>query len=450
MEVTARGTDTYRHLLGVVFLNNGQFTYTNDIESLFPAYGYAMFAMYKVMGASYFLLPKVIAVIFHIALPFVAYYFFAGIFEDKKLRIFGVLLFLSFTWETNLGVPSYEAFGIMIFMYFFGSVNNAALGATKKVTILILLVLAMSTSDPAPALAVLLIIVFLIAINSFRKRRLVVDQYMKVIPILLLGLVARTVYGEGITWVLNRIVLEIESLIQGQRNAASLFTQNLTSYRIFEIGLVLIFLTLMGAWMVTILNRRTFWRQFSLDRVSPLLIIVPILGIALTGFFTNQAPERVYALATPFLAWFFATESKHLRKLGLTFLIVFLLLNLALAYPSEYAELPPVTEFVGAHFVVYHMNANQSIYYVTDGDPPELRYFAGSAMGPTQFSFAELIASNSSVPNLSGSIDSLYALNFGLHNYGYQYVQATRVLFDNNKCNLLYSTLDFADYGACI
>jgi len=440
IEANARGSDTFSCLAGVTYLEAGKFH--EYFYNAFPGFFYLSTFLYEITGIEYHDFAKILAISLHFIRLFIIIGFVRSLFKRHKDILFSALLFQSLLW-TPLTYPGPAPFGLILFPCLLSLFFYCGISLLQRRGLLIILFTAVVISHGLTAFIILLILIFFI-LMSFTKKELGysydVTEYKLA---LLFGVIFTVWFLYSSNWVLEAAIQSFKDITL--RNllptAVEHYATRLTQYRKFVLSLTYLFLCVLLAWIFAIIGRREFRVNFDWGRIFPLLCILVVSCLILTGAYSYEGLHRIYCFAVPFLVWFFARERESGNRLAVCLLVILLVLSFVLRYSSEYALLPPTTEFQGAQFVCEKMPSAYTIYYERWG--PNFAWMVNTIRGPHTVTSNDLLGNAQVMESVHFATNSTLTKNFILYSFGKEYWDRIQRLLYKQRTNLIYSNGDF-------
>ena len=132
---------------------------------------------------------------------------------------------------------------------------------------------------------------------------------------------------------------------------------------------VYLFYILLLLWLVIIAARKEFWTKLRLERIFPLLCLIPS-AFSLIAYAGASGVPRFYAFGVPFIVWFLARESRNIGRIAVIgFMVILLALGFGIRYSAEHMIYVPKVEYAGARFICDKIPASDRGFIVTGYDP---------------------------------------------------------------------------------
>lgn len=357
MEVNARGNDTFGHLLGVTFYDEGRYRYPEVSYSAFPGFHFLAIPLYKVTGVEYLQLAKLLALVLHIIRLAGIWYLGSCLLKEKKAALFFALLLLALLWDNQQLDPSNQNMGLTFVFFFLAVLLAPGTAGWERRLLAMIFFTATVMTHPLSAIVLISFLSFFL-LMGLSGRSLGYEQATRRSTFLLFAVAVFTVWVFYIgDWVLPTGLEKMTTFLGEEGDALTLKVRE-ANQRVYAL-LVYSLLGLLLVWGLAIVLRKDFRARLSLRRVLPALCILPPLPAFALGVWTI---ERYYLMATPVIAWFLAQERATRKYLALFFLIILLGYTFSLRYYGEYVDYNPTDDFHVARFVATKIPLSATVY----------------------------------------------------------------------------------------
>lgn len=345
METHPRSPTTYDHAWGVLLFRTGLLDHF-----VYPYHGlqYLFATAAEVMGSNYLTSIRFGVLTMYAALFTVLAMFFATLRNQRRF-VLGMLVAVAMFSVTGITLnPATLALAVGLTCLY--PIYNPR--QHRKITIPIVAYSVLPAVHGLTSLVVVYIVSLLALTRLLEKERLA----WRTVELRLLLLMTTTL----LAWHMYRgqifgfIVTSLrESFLRGSHFAYSALyhVSPFRDQRSVVAGMTLLFIVVLGIWVISVLLGSFSWNSITVSRIFPLVIVagLPLLIVS-SGNFSYEGLVRAYFYAVPWVSLFLAAEARS-RRVTLLFLPVLLSLGLVLLYSREFEELPPKTQVVGATFV---------------------------------------------------------------------------------------------------
>jgi hypothetical protein len=436
--------DTLDHLIGVTFIEQGrlpEYYWYDD----WPWFVYLSSFVYKATGVGFLALAKLVAISFHLLRMVFIGYFATHLFAEKKQALlFSVLLIGSF-WELSSFDPTPQHLAILMMLPLLALCFSAGqLDTRRRALIIVLFSGIVMTHVLTPFVVALLIIFF--SFMSLTGRRFGYSPDVKgyILPMLFVVMFIAYIMFTA-DWVLADAVTTFIAAFTEPLRPITAFTGR-SAYLEFVLRLALLFYIILLLWMLIIAARKEFWASGKLERLFPLLCLLP-LSLVIIPYGGASLP-RFYILAVPFIVWFLVMESRHLaRILVAAFLVVLLVLSFAERYATEYTVYVPTEEFAGARFISQKIPLSDTVWEVGYLDPMVIS--RANVLDATKRIGGDI--SGWEIPPILGlflqfAVESPRTMNFFNTHISAERLLATSELLYGTEHNMVYTSGDYHIY----
>ena len=436
MEVNARGQDTFGHLVGVTFYEQGRFQYPEVSYSAFPGFHFLALPLYKITGVGYYGLAKLLAIAFHIVKLAAIWFLGSQLFKEKKAILFFTLLLLAFLWDNQQFDPGNQNMGFIFVLLILACFFTPGMLNLEKRLLMVILYAAIVTTHPLSAIVVLLTLSFFV-IMGLTGKDFGYNKDINGATLLLLfgvGFAAWALYSSD--WVITEAIHMLRVLFTEQPllpvSEVMYATQEARTYAI----LVYSFFALLLIWGLTIVFNKEFLSKLSVRRVFPVLCIFPLV---VTQFLGVWALPRYYMLSTPFIAWFLARERATRKNIALFFLIVCLLFSFTLRYYAEYFDYNTTTDIYGARFIAEKIPSSAT-YYRADRSNTTVRSLSNTLDVPYWVDSRDLYRyAYRPGDDFQYSLDSERQKNIVIFKWGEERWNWVKEVLSANEAGIIYS-----------
>jgi len=360
MEAYPRSPTTYDHAWGVQLLRTGLIA-----RFLYPYHGLQyLFAMaFEVMGGDYFTSIRFGVLTIYAAL-FTTLAMFLARVQSRRRLVLGMLVAVAMFSVTGITF-SPGTLGLAVGLICLCSVRMDGQGKETAVPNIAVPIIAYSV---LPALHGLtsLVVIYVLAVSAlfmrFQRRQLAWRSLelrlalLMAATLLMWHMYRGQLFGFIVTSLRDSVIRERAfayyaiyhvSLFREQRSVIALLT--------------LLFIAVLGIWVLVALLETLRRKQLTLFRIFPLVAAAGLpLVIFSSGNFSYEVLVRAYFYAVPLVSLFLASEVRS-KGAAFLFLPVLLSLGFVLLYSREFEELPPKTEIIGASFVQRTSNDGDSL-----------------------------------------------------------------------------------------
>ncbi len=447
VEANTRGLDTWENLYGIAYFNAGKFS--EFIYGPWPGFFYLGTILENILAIGEHQLATLISISQHLLLLVAILLFSSSIFKEKKSILLATLMFEGLLWPIWSLAPF--IFGFTLFILFFSVLFNPNLSVSRKRIPLIVLFAGILISHGLSALMAVLYVILFVTINRLVKTHLTRFNDVKLAVFCVASLIGWLLYSS--TWVLNA---EINSFLLMLRDPLGIFTAhyttNLTPVRESVINLTYFFYAFLLVWLIIIIARREFLSKLNLERILPILLLIPLALIPFTGAYASEGIQRFYFVSTPFLAWFFIKESRSKKRVTICFLILLLTLSFFMRYSAEYVNLVQTSDFAGSTFTINTIPPNNPPAFYASWRP-SISTMANIFPPFHIYNFEELISYKTEGTPLSGNnfvflINSTFAINQVFYYYGEDMYNKLTANFFSSNLSMLYNNGDFVIYAS--
>jgi hypothetical protein len=359
MEVNARGSDTFGHLVGVTFYDQGRYDQPDVVYSAFPGFHFLAIPLMKATGVEYVRFAKLLAVILHVARLVAIVYLGSHLFKERKEALFFVLLLLALLWDNQQMDPSNQNLGLTYLLFFLAVLLTPGPARWERRLVSLVFLVATVITHPLSAVVLIAFLAFFL-LAGLGGVRFGYFQTAKGFTLLLLAVASFCAWISYVgDWVL---VSGLEKMMTFLGEEKGQLTENITEAndrRSFYAVIVYALFALLLFWGLAVVLRKDFLTRLSVRRVLPALAILPPLPALALGFWTI---ERYYLLATIGIAWFLAQERATRKHLALFLLVVLLGFSFTLRYYTEYIDYSPSEDFSVARFVTGEIPDSAVVY----------------------------------------------------------------------------------------
>lgn len=359
MEVNARGSDTFGHLVGVTFYDQGRYDQPDVIYSAFPGFHFLAIPLMKVTGIEYVGFAKLLAVVLHVARLAAIVYLGSRLFKERKEALFFALLLLALLWDNQQMDPSNQNLGLTYLLFFLAVLLTPGPARWERRLVSVIFLVATVITHPLSAVVLIAFLSFFL-LAGLGGTSLGYFQTAKGFSLFLLAAASFCAWISYVgDWVL---VAGLEKMMIFLREEKGQLTENITEAndrRSLYAVIVYSLFALLLLWGLAIVLRKDFLTRLSVRRVLPALAILPPLPALILGFWTI---ERYYLLATVGIAWFLAQERATRKYLALFFLVVLFGYSFTLRYYTEYIDYSPSEDFSVARFITGKIPQSAIVY----------------------------------------------------------------------------------------
>jgi hypothetical protein len=446
-----RGNEGIFFTAGTKYMEAGRFS-----EYMYSAH-HGLFAwqlaLHQVTNIAYHDLAKFTQILVYFLRPLAMLAFVSSLFTGNRERLLATLLLLALacglaaTWLAPMGIGS-------VFFFFFLSLlfNSKMPCLFNRILLLLFFASMMVTHALSSLISITVIIVFVLTFLVFTKRYFSYREDLRgyVLPLLFsTGFVAWIMYSSpwGMELAISNIrefVIETPFFLPFVERVAT----HPTLYKVFRVGHYLLFVAVLGIWLITIVVRKDFRSNLSLEKVFPLLVPITFLfPIFFTGVYRLDPEMRFFTYAIPFLAWFIIRESRIRQRITIYFLIILLVLSFSMHYTNAWKVSIPTTEFAGAEFLSEKAPLHSTIFY--NWWCP-VGYMAFNIDAPHTVSLREVKARKQELraKDFDFIIESPLSSNAIIYENGEEeYQRVRKEIYDQTKSNIIYSNGDFTVYS---
>ena len=368
VEAGITGYDTLGHLQGVTYIEQGKFSeYLNYRD--WPGFIFLFHFIYEVTDIGYYVLPKLASTFLNLARALFIIYLGTRLFPEKKHALLFSLVLIPSFW--SLGV-SPQHLGILLMLCLLAlCFSPGQLGMRRRGLIIILFaVLIMTHMLTALAMTLLLILFSLMSLTGkdFGYSRDIRGYTLATVSVVMfvayLMNISAWVFRDAVK-LAQKAILEPFGILAQPIG----FLAPYSSYQAFAWQLAYLYFGVLLLWGLFVVFRRKFWSRPILERIFPLLCLIPIALFTFVAYGGASLP-RFYLFAIPFIVWFLVRESQTFwRAITPLLLILLLVLSFAEYWAIEYVQYVPTEEFAGAKFVTSKMPPSGYTYYVVQHDP---------------------------------------------------------------------------------
>lgn len=369
VEAGVRGYDTLGHLEGVNYIAQGRFS--EYCYKDWPGFIFNFTFLYEVTDIGYYTLPKLASTSLNLLRVLFIGYLGTQLFPVKKHALLFSLVLLPSIWSLDV---SPQHLGILLMLCLLAlCFSPGQLDMRRRGLIIILFAVLIITHVLTPLAMTLFFILF--SLMSLTGRDFGYCRDIKGYTLPTMGVVMFLAYLMYISsWVFRDTVKILEKAFQeppGILAQPAGLLAPYSSYQEFAWHLAYLYFGVLLLWGLLVIFRPKFWSQFNLERIFPLLCLIPVALFTFVAYGMSSLP-RFYLFAIPFIVWFLVRESRTFWKVTTTLLLVSLLvLSFAQYWAIEYVSYVPTEEFAGAKFVCSKIPKSEDVrvYYVVLYDP---------------------------------------------------------------------------------
>lgn len=370
VEAGIRGYDTLGHLSAVTFIEQGRFAEYWEYKS-WPSFSFISSFLYQTTDVGYYTLPKLASTSLHLLRTIFICFLGTQLFPDKKRALLFSLVLTASFWSLDV---SPQHLGILLMLCLLALCFSPRQLDMRRRGLIIILFAILIMTHMLTALAMTLLLI-LFSLMSLTGKDLGYSRDIKGYTLATLGVVMFIAYLMYISdWVFP---LAVDTLVKAIQEPFSILAQPVgmlapySSYQAFAWRLAYIYFGVLLVWGLFVVFRPRFWSRFNLERIFPLLCLIPIALFTFVAYGRSSLP-RFYIFALPFIGWFLVRESRTFWRVIVALLLVLLLvLSFAQYWAIEYVSYVPTEEFAGARFVCSEIPKSEDVrvYYVTQYDP---------------------------------------------------------------------------------
>ena len=367
MEAMARGYDAKSHILGVTYVEQGQLSGYVTYRD-WPGYVFFSSFLYKATGVGYDTLLKLLEILLPLLRTVFIWYFATRLFQGKKEALLFSLLLLGFFWDPQTFDPSPQHFGILLMLPLVALCFSQGRLSTERRGLIIILFTTIVISHGLTSIMTALLILFW-SLFSLSNRNWGYSRDIKGynLPTLMVCMfLAYLMYEAG--WVFEGAVQTVINMFREPFMMGEILTPD-SPYQVSVVRRVYLFYILLLLWLFIIAARKEFWTKPRLERIFPLLCLIP-LATTLIAYAGASGLPRFYAFSAPFIVWFLARESRNIGRIAVIgFTVVLLTLSFSIRYSAEHVIYVPKVEYAGARFIADKIPASDRGFIVTGYDP---------------------------------------------------------------------------------